>query len=547
MVPTSTRATVQLSTAAPGASDAVAVFVHKQPKAGAKYPLLPKEHQAFLGDLLESGAVRGKSNEVTVQVIPGRKPRRLVVIGLADPKQFSVECLREGGATLAKAAARHRLRSVAVFPPDVPEALPAIPGAAKNANAMEAGFAALTEGLVLGSFDFDEYHGAANKSADKEPQAATRFTIIVDRTSAKTIEPILDRARVIAEAQNFARTIASRPGNNINPPSLANVAQDLAREVGLTCRILDEKEMNRLGMGGILAVGAGSSHTPPRMVVLEYKGSAFGVHRSQKPRGTRSFGNRQSAIGNPVLVVGKSITFDSGGISIKPAEKMGRMIFDKSGGMAVLGLMYAVAKLKPPVGVVGILAAAENILSETSYRPGDILRMYNGVTVEVTNTDAEGRLVLGDALAWGIETYKPAAVVDLATLTGGVVIALGKAMAGVMSNDDALVRELTDASEAAGERIWRLPIWEEHRELMKSDPADIVNAGPSRDASPLQGGAFLSYFVPWQGKDAIPWAHLDIAGVADTEKELPLYAKGATGWGVRTLVEWVRRRAGQKG
>jgi len=170
--------------------------------------------------------------------------------------------------------------------------------------------------------------------------------------------------------------------------------------------------------------------------------------------------------------------------------------------------------------------------------------MYNGVTVEVTNTDAEGRLVLGDALAWGIEQFKPAAVVDLATLTGGVVIALGKSMAGIMSNNDALVEELTQASRAAGEKIWRLPIWDEHRELMKSDAADLVNAGPARDASPLQGGAFLTYFVPWEGAHALPWAHLDIAGVADTEKELPLYARGSTGWGVRTLVEWVSRRAG---
>ena len=542
MPPTSTGATVQVSTAPPG-GDAVAVFVHKHPKSGANYPSLSKDDQALLDQLFASGAVRGKSNEVMVQVVAGPKPRRLVIVGMGDPKQFSVECLREGGAALAKAASKHRLRSVVVYPPTIPAALPGIPGGAKAANAKEAGIAALTEGLLLGSFDFDEYRGTANKSTDKETHAPTRFTIVADRTSAKTLEDVVDRARVIAEAQNFARTIASRPGNNINPPSLAKVAQELARDVGLGCRVLDEKEMKRLGMGGILAVGAGSTQTPPRMIVLEYKGSGFGVQGSGKSRRGGSIGNRQSAIGNPLLVVGKSITFDSGGISIKPAEKMGRMIFDKSGGMAVLGLMYAVAKLKLPIRVVGILAAAENILSESSYRPGDILRMYNGVTVEVTNTDAEGRLVLGDALAWGIETFKPAAVVDLATLTGGVVIALGKAMAGVMSNNDQLVRELTDASEAAGERIWQLPIWEEHRELMKSDPADIVNAGPSRDASPLQGGAFLSYFVPWQGKDAIPWAHLDIAGVADTEKELPLYAKGATGWGVRTLVEWVGRRS----
>jgi leucyl aminopeptidase len=277
-------------------------------------------------------------------------------------------------------------------------------------------------------------------------------------------------------------------------------------------------------MGGILAVGAGSSHTPPRLIVLNYQGA--------------------KASSKPLLLVGKSITFDSGGISIKPADRMGHMIYDKSGGTAVLGIMNAVAKLKLPINVVGILTSAENVLSSTAYRPGDILRMYNGVTVDVTNTDAEGRLVLGDALAWGIQTYKPAAVVDMATLTGGVVIGLGKALAGVMSNDDALMEEFNQASKQAGEKIWRLPIWDEHRDLMKGQASDLVNSGPSRDASPLQGGAFLSYFVKWQGDDMIPWAHFDIAGVADTEKELPLYAKGSTGWGVRTMVRWIAARAG---
>jgi leucyl aminopeptidase len=293
----------------------------------------------------------------------------------------------------------------------------------------------------------------------------------------------------------------------------------MAREAGLSCKILDEKQMAKLGMGGILGVGAGAISSPPRMIVLEHK-----------PAGKKS---------QTLMVVGKAITFDTGGISIKPADKMGKMIFDKCGGMAVLGLMYAVAKLKLPIHVVGILSSAENSISSKAYRPGDILRMYNGVTVEVTNTDAEGRLVLGDALAWGIETYKPAAVVDLATLTGGVIVALGKTMAGVMGNSDELIKELNDAAEPAGEKMWRLPLGEDQRDYIKSDFADIVNSG-GREGHPLQGAAFLSYFVP--SDPLVPWAHLDIAGVADTEKELPYYARGATGWGVRTLLNWVRER-----
>jgi len=276
----------------------------------------------------------------------------------------------------------------------------------------------------------------------------------------------------------------------------------------------------RLGMGGILAVGGGSIQTPPRLIVLE--------HRPAKPKG------------KPLLVVGKAITFDTGGISIKPADKMGKMIFDKCGAMAVLGLMYVVAKLKLPVHVVGILSSAENAISSKAYRPGDILKMHNGVTVEVTNTDAEGRLVLADALAWGIETYKPSAAVDLATLTGGVIVALGKTMAGVMGNNDSLIKQLTQLGETEGEKMWQLPLGQDQRDYIKSEFADIVNSG-GREGHPLQGAAFISYFIP--DDNSVPWAHLDIAGVADTEKELPYYATGATGWGVRTLVRWVEAHA----
>jgi leucyl aminopeptidase len=400
----------------------------------------------------------------------------------------------------------------------LPKAAIVLPGGLKLASADVA--EQIATGALLAAFDFEEYKGTGQKKEDTPKPKKLDWTFVSSDTS---IRAGLERAKAITDGQNFARTIASRPGNNINPPSLARVAQEMAREMGLGFKVLDEKQMTRLGMGGILAVGSGSIATPPRMIALEYRG------KSQGKKGSK-----------PLLVVGKSITFDSGGISIKPADKMGNMIYDKCGGMAVLGMMVALAKLKLPIHVVGILSSAENVLSSRSYRPGDLLKMYNGVTVDVTNTDAEGRLVLGDALAWGIETYKPAAVVDLATLTGGVVVALGKTMAGVMSNDDELVRELTEASEGVGEKIWRLPIGEDQRDQIRGHHADIVNSA-GREASPLQGAAFLSFFVPWDG--SVPWAHLDIAGVADTEKELPYYAKGPTGWGVRTLVKWMESRA----
>jgi leucyl aminopeptidase len=545
-IPTSTDVSVQLKPDLPSSADAVAVFVHKQTKPGSDaVQAMPESLRRAVDALLSAGVVTGKSNELTSQLLDGGgngRARRLLVIGLGAKDKFSGHCLLEAGGTLAKAARKHKLRNVAAVIPQTPDTLPGMPGKAPTGDGEAFAVECLATGFLLGSFDFEEYKGTANKKKDenKDRKGPVQLTIVGD-AGAEGREA-LARARAVSDGQNFARTIASRPGNNINPPSLAKVAQELAREVGLNVRVLDEKQMAKLGMGGILAVGAGSSATPPRMIVLEWPGSGRGsgsrVQGSAKKGGKRAGVSPESRTPNPLLVVGKAITFDTGGVSIKPAEKMGRMIFDKCGAMAVLGLMYAVATLELPVPVVDILSSAENHISETAYRPGDILRMYNGVTVEVTNTDAEGRLVLGDALAWGIEQYNPAAVVDLATLTGGVVVALGKTMAGVMSNDDELVEELTAASDAAGEMIWRLPLGDDQRDYIKSDPADIVNSG-GREGHPLQGGAFLSYFVKYDGDDKTPWAHLDIAGVADTEKEQPFYAKGATGWGVRTLVNWV--------
>jgi leucyl aminopeptidase len=308
--------------------------------------------------------------------------------------------------------------------------------------------------------------------------------------------------------------------------------------------VLDEKEMKRLGMGGILAVGGGSMSTsPPRMIVLEHRGSGSGsgskVSKKRKSR-TPNPGTR-----NPLLLVGKAITFDTGGISIKQALNMQAMVFDKCGATAVMGAMLAIAKLKLPMRVIGILASAENHVSNTAYRPGDILKIYNGVTVEVTNTDAEGRLVLADALSWGIETYKPAAVIDLATLTGSIVLALGNDHCGAMTNSDDLMNEIIGATQRSGEKIWRMPLGDEHRESITSDVADIKNSA-GREGAALKAAAFLSFFIPREGPKTktVPWVHLDVAGVADTEKVLPYYGKGATGWGVRTLVHWCEARAG---
>lgn len=504
MIATSTNITVRLQKHIPGDAQAVAIFLCEDAK-GSDEGLAPfgGTDRAMIRKLVQAKHARGKAGEIIDQFVDAGhgKLHRLVLVGMGSAKKLEPETVRQAAGRLAKACRKWRAESVAIIPPII--------GKAPQAGAAVSGF-------LLASFRFEQYKGKVSREKDDQDGIkSVQLTIV----GGRELRDEIDHARIIADAQNIARTISSRPGNDINPPSLAKLAQKMASELKLGVKVLNERQMQRLGMGGILAVGSASA-TPPRMIAVEYK-----------PRHARG--------SKPLLIVGKSITFDAGGISIKPADKMDRMIYDKSGGAIVLGILYAVARLRVPVHVVGILSAAENTLSGRGYRPGDILRMYNGVTVEVTNTDAEGRLVLGDALAWGIETYKPAAVVDLATLTGGVVVALGKTMAGIMGNDDELAGDIQRAADAAGEKIWRLPIGDDQREQMKSDVADIINSA-NREASPLQGGAFLSYFIP--DEPHVPWAHLDIAGVSDMEKETPYYSKGATGWGVRTLVDWIASR-----
>jgi leucyl aminopeptidase len=508
-----TNSTAQISAAdrIPANSQAIVVFVSEgDSQAPPAAKRAGDEIAQTINRIFAADSSAGKAKEISPGIIgDGPRTQRIFAVGLGKPEKISPETLRQSAGIVLRALRKHQINRAAVLLPELKSIAPA--------NAADA----ISTAIHLASFDYREYKGTASR--DKSEEKSTKpiaITLVSEKSSLSKIKPAIDRAKIICTGQNFARTIASRPGNDINPVTLAKQAQSLAREASLRCTIMDERQLARLGMGGILAVGNGSIQSPPRMIVLE--------HRPARARA------------KTILVVGKAITFDTGGISIKPADKMGKMIFDKCGGMAVLGLMYAVAKLKLPIHVVGILASAENAISSKAYRPGDILRMYNGVTVDVTNTDAEGRLVLGDALAWGIEKFKPAAVVDLATLTGGVIVALGKTMAGVMSNSDALVAELTQAGQSEGEKMWRLPLGEDQRDFLKAESADIVNSA-GREGHPLQGGAFLSYFVP--DDESIPWAHLDIAGVADTEKKLPYYAIGATGWGVRTLVRWVESRA----
>jgi len=325
------------------------------------------------------------------------------------------------------------------------------------------------------------------------------------------------RGLALAKSANLTRTLSETPPNIATPAYMAEQAQKLAKETGLRCRVFKGEDLVRERFEGLINVGKASENRPC-MIRLEYT-----------PKGGGGGGDEQ-----PVVLIGKTMCYDSGGLSLKINNTMVGMKRDKDGGCAVLGAMHAIATtIKPDRRVVALLAAAENSISDEAYRPDDVLRYRNGVTVEVTNTDAEGRLVLADALCWACEAEKPAYIVDLATLTGGVVVALGSTYCGMFCEDDALRAKIEAASAASGERVWRLPMHKEYRDMMKSPVADIVNSNPNRKAHPIQGAAFLSWFV----EEKTPWCHLDIAGVHESEGDNGPFIKGPTGWGARLLAE----------
>ncbi|MBW2542224.1 MAG: leucyl aminopeptidase, partial [Deltaproteobacteria bacterium] len=383
---------------------------------------------------------------------------------------------------------------------------------------------ALAEGLVLADYRFDTY-----RERDKDaPPPLKRASLLIDRPGE--LKAARDAARtgvVLAESQNLCRQLSNEPANALPPVELANAAKRMAREVGLSARVMDVAELKRQKMGGILAVGGGSANTP-RLVVLDHNPQSSRAKKS----GKRPAGSSRSL--PTVCLVGKGITFDSGGVSIKPSAAMDEMKHDMSGAAAVIGALRACALLKLPIRVVGLIAAAENMPSSTAYRPGDIVTTMSKKTVEVLNTDAEGRVVLADALHYANANYKPEAIVDLATLTGACVVALGKWASGLFGNHEGLIEAVRAAGEATGERAWPMPLWEEHRKAVRSDVADIKNT-TGREGSSSTAAAFLANFV-----GTTPWVHLDIAGTAWGNKPAPYLKKGATGVGVRLLMELLR-------
>ena len=373
---------------------------------------------------------------------------------------------------------------------------------------------------VVDAAELVNYRFAKYKAPNDDRTEVKSLTLCLPpRSDLRAAKQAVARAQTVAAASNYARDIGNTPGNIVYPAVLADYARQLAKEYNLKCTVLNKAALEKENFGGLLAVGGGSAREP-HLIVLEYNGAPDTNAR-------------------PIALVGKAITFDTGGISIKPADKMDEMKFDKCGGCAVLGSMRAIAELKLPLNVLGVIASAENMPSATSYRPGDIVTSYRGadkraVTIEVLNTDAEGRVVLGDALAYARERGAQA-IIDLATLTGACVVALGNCAAGLLGNDDALQEKLRAAGNRTGERVWPLPLWQEYKDKIKSDVADIKNTG-GREAGAITAAAFLAKYV-----GDTPWAHLDIAGTAWTTEERPYLAKGATGFGVRLLLDLLSR------
>jgi leucyl aminopeptidase len=453
--------------------------------------------------LIRLGDFTGKPRTHAVLYGNGKiAAERVMLVGLGERNKATLDTLRKAAATAANRAVDMRVGQISL-------ALHRSFVEGLNAKAMGR---AMAEGVYFGSYRYDEY-----VTGNGNGRLAALEARIVDPEAArlKSMEPGISVGAVVGQAQSYARTLANRPANVIDPSALAKAARDLARRSKtLSCTIYDERQLEAHRMGGILAVGSGSRNKP-RFIILKYSPS------------------RRAAKGLPtVALVGKAITFDSGGISIKPAQDMDQMKLDKSGGIGVLATMKAAAELNLPVTLWGLIPAAENLPSGSSFRPGDILTTCSGKTVEVLNTDAEGRLILCDALAYAVRQNCDV-IVDVATLTGACMVALGTYKAGLMSNDDDLVGDLRKAADDSGESVWHLPSGDEYAEEIKSKIADLKNIG-TRWGGACTAAAFLRQFV-----GRTKWAHLDIAGVDVFQSPVEYAAPGSTGFGVRLLTTYL--------
>jgi leucyl aminopeptidase len=446
-------------------------------------------------EIIGSGEISGKTFETTVLHHPAKlKAKRLLLIGGGKAKSFTASELRKLAGAAARYLKSRSIRSFAFLAPD---------GGFKAEDAVSA----IVEGVFIGNFDPDTY------KSDRKDRKIDSVTVVARGVQA-ALQQALDQARVIGESQNFTRDLVNEPGNRMTPTMIAERARKMAEEVGLKCEVLDGAKIRELKMGAFWGVSQGSDE-PPALIVLRYE-----------PAGAPE---------KPVLgLVGKAITFDSGGISIKPADGMEKMKYDMAGGAAMLGVMRGIALLKPKVKVIGIICASENMPSGKAQKPGDVQISMSGKSIEIINTDAEGRLVLADGLSYA-KQLGCTHLIDAATLTGAVVVALGYVNAGVFANDDKMYERFAKAVNDAGEKFWRLPLDDEYKENINSTIADIVNSG-GRWGGAVNAAMFLKEFA-----EDTPWLHLDIAGTAWMEDNKPWIAKGPSGIAVRSLIEFARQ------
>ncbi len=454
-------------------------------KLDAKLDFAIKQSIIEIGGKVESLSIIHTHN-----IIPAQK---IILAGIGKKLKFSTETLRNVSGKIAKKIQELKITDFTIILPE------------DNTFDPKQTASAIVEGVELSLYSFDQFK---KEKSGKIPN----LTIL----SSKKIQDSIIQSQKISDGVNFARSLANLPPNQCSPAQLANFTKSMASKNKIKCTILSKNELKQKGFGGISAVGQGSKNEP-RLIIVEYYN-----------------GKKQD---RPIVLVGKAVTFDTGGISIKPGEKMDEMKFDKCGGCTVLGIMKAVSSLKLQVNVIGIIPSVENMPGGESYRPGDIVKLFSGKTAEILNTDAEGRLILADGLSYGIKRFKPNEIIDFATLTGACIVALGTNVAGLVSNNKKLTDKIKRSSEKTSEQVWQLPINDDYMEMIKSDVADMKNIGVGRVAGTITAAAFLANAV-----GNTPWAHLDIAGTAWIQtgtKPKSYNPKGATGFGVRLILDYL--------
>ncbi len=489
-------------------ANAVAVFIPENKKLfQQEINKLRKLFGKRIDTIVELENFKGKKDEI-ISILTERKLKtpRLYLAGVGEIKNLSLEQCRRTASSVAKHAQKSKVKHLAFGLPNISEVKDKL-----LSNTSEVAHA-IAEGAYLSLYKFDKY--LTEKKDDKfKIQEISIFDS--DEINIKGIKKELQEVKVICEATYLARELSNAPSNEIYPESLAQAAKHSADKFGYKATIWDKKKIEKEGFGGLLAVNSGSTREP-RFIILEYNTN----HKNL----------------DTIVLIGKGITFDSGGISIKPSSGMSEMKMDMAGAAAVIGTMEAATRLKLPIHLVGLIPATENLPSGSAMKPGDIIKHYGGKTSEVDNTDAEGRLILADVIAYAAN-YKPKAVIDLATLTGACVVALGQHATGMFGNDDELMAKIKTAGEKTFERVWQLPLFDEYEKQIKSDVADVKNVG-GKWAGAITAAWFLKKFIPKDSK--FKWVHLDIAGTAILEEAKPYTPKGGSGEGVRLLIEFLK-------